>query len=95
MNDALFSNILRTYLVRDNGFTEIEANNEIYYIMSMIGTTNLLEGTDLRFGNIVYVFPSIPRHAMKDYIAMKKMNRGEKMKVAQSINNALNHSAGY
>ena len=95
MNDTLFSNILRTYLIRDNGFTEIEANNEINYIMSMIGTQNLLEGIDLRFGNVVYVFPEFARHKMKFYIAMKKMNRGEKMKVALSINNALNHSEGY
>ena len=51
MNDTLFSDILRTYLIRDNGFTEIEANNEIYYIMYMIGTEELSVSTDLRFGN--------------------------------------------
>ena len=95
MNDTLFSNILHTYLIRDNGFTEIEANNEIYYIMYMIGTEELSVSTDLRFGNTAYVFPTIARYKMNFSIAMKKMNRGEKMKVAQSINNALNHSAGY
>jgi hypothetical protein len=83
-----FKALLHTRLRRFHNFTEIEANNEVYYIANFIGVDALLKGTDLKYGNRAYVFPRFSRLKMK-YPMKNVGNRANKIDIALTINNAL------
>lgn len=82
-----FAALLHTHLRRYHEFTDIEANNEVYYVMTFIGVERLLKGDDLKYGNRAYVYPDYPRHGR-----YKPLDRAKKVSIALTINNCLNYA---